>query len=566
MKINIITNNNGYGLSTDYKILTFIIKKHFKNLEINFVDCNTYKSKLVDINIFLETVVNIHMKNAKYNILIPNQEWFSKDWVNYITGFDKLLVKTKYGMEVFKTFTKKDKISYISWKSNDKLKKSIDKDYTKFLHACGASNNKQTQKIIDWWKPEYPKLTVIANKDCVEVNFKQQDNIEYVFERLDDLKFDSLFNSCGVHICASETEGFGHYINEAKLCKSVVITTDAPPMNELINQSNGFLVKSKKKNKNKIALGSRYSICKESFEETIEKIMSMQLDKLKVLGENARDSALLNNSKFESLICDELTKCISEAKKRDKIKTMKEIYDEYKDKLPNISVVTPTYNRPHMLKLILYNYKTTTYPKDKMEWIIVDDGEKKLINDQTIIENLKKHNIKYIELNKKLNIGEKRNLGVEHCSNDIVVFVDDDDYYPPESITLRVIQLLNSGKGCVGCSTIACFHINKFISIINVPPPHFGLEERLSEATFCFYKKFWESGKFSNESLGCEAREFIKDRNQEFLEISWECVIISLLHSRNTSSKITYVDEPNGCHFGWSDELFLFLTNLDKVD
>ena len=247
MKINIITNNNGYGLSTDYKILTFIIKKHFKNLEINFVDCNTYKSKLVDINIFLETVVNIHMKNAKYNILIPNQEWFSKDWVNYITEFDKLLVKTKYGMEVFKTFTKKDKISYISWKSNDKLKKSIDKDYTKFLHACGASNNKQTQKIIDWWKPEYPKLTVIANKDCVEVNFKQQDNIEYVFERLDDLKFDSLFNSCGVHICASETEGFGHYINEAKLCKSVVITTDAPPMNELINQSNGFLVKSKKK-------------------------------------------------------------------------------------------------------------------------------------------------------------------------------------------------------------------------------------------------------------------------------------------------------------------------------
>ena len=92
------------------------------------------------------------------------------------------------------------------------------------------------------------------------------------------------------------------------------------------------------------------------------------------------------------------------------------------------------------------------------------------------------------------------------------------------------------------------------------------LKKGYQKLHFCFYKKFWESGKFSNESLGCEAREFIKDRNQEFLEISWECVIISLLHSRNTSSKITYVDEPNGCHFGWSDELFLFLTNLDKVD
>ena len=75
MKVNIITNNNGYGLSSDYKILLFVLKKKFKNLDINFVDCNNYKSDLVDINIFLETVRNIHMKNAKYNILIPNQEY-----------------------------------------------------------------------------------------------------------------------------------------------------------------------------------------------------------------------------------------------------------------------------------------------------------------------------------------------------------------------------------------------------------------------------------------------------------------------------------------------------------
>lgn len=566
MKINIITNNNGYGLTTDYKILLFVLKKKFKNLDIKFVDCNNYKSDLVDINIFLETVVNIHIKNAKYNILIPNQEWYFKDWINYLDKFDKILVKTKYGLEVFKTFVSKEKISYISWKSNDKFKQIVEKDYKKFLHACGASNNKQTQKILDFWDPSYPDLIVLANKDSVKVNFKKQDNIEYIFERLGDIQFDKLFNSCGIHICASETEGFGHYINEAKLCKSVVITTDAPPMNELINENEGFLIKSKKKNKNKIVLGSKYIINQESFKEVINKIINMDISELKIMGEKARESALLNNNKFEKMIYEELTKSISETKKKKKIKTMKEIHDEYINKLPNITVVTPTYNRPHMLKLIFFNYRTTTYPKDKIEWIIVDDGDNKLIKDPTIIENLRKHNIKYIELNKKLDIGEKRNLGISHANNDIIVFVDDDDYYPPESITLRVIQLLDSGKQCVGCSTIGCFHINKFISIINVPPPHFGLEERLSEATFCFKKKFWEEGKFKDDSIGCEAREFIKDRHNDFLEINWENVIVSLLHSKNTSSKVTYIDEPNGCHFGWSDELFLFLTNLDKVD
>ena len=70
--------------------------------------------------------------------------------------------------------------------------------------------------------------------------------------------------------------------------------------------------------------------------------------------------------------------------------------------------------------------------------------------------------------------------------------------------------------------------------------------------------------KFNDESNGGEANEFIKNRNKQFLEITWENVIVSLLHSRNTSSRITYTDEPNGCHFGWSDQLFLFITNLDK--
>ena len=86
----------------------------------------------------------------------------------------------------------------------------------------------------------------------------------------------------------------------------------------------------------------------------------------------------------------------------------------------------------------------------------------------------------------------------------------------------------------------------------------------MSEATFCFKKKFWEEGKFKDDSIGCEAREFIKDRHNDFLEINWENIIVSLLHSRNTSSKITYIDKPNGCHFGWSDELFLFVTSLDN--
>jgi hypothetical protein len=37
-----------------------------------------------------------------------------------------------------------------------------------------------------------------------------------------------------IHICASEREGFGHYLNEARAASALVISTDHPPMNELV--------------------------------------------------------------------------------------------------------------------------------------------------------------------------------------------------------------------------------------------------------------------------------------------------------------------------------------------
>ena len=58
-------------------------------------------------------------------------------------------------------------------------------------------------------------------------------------------------------------------------------------------------------------------------------------------------------------------------------------------------------------------------------------------------------------------IGRKRNYGVELASNDIIAFMDDDDYYYPEHLKIRVNYLEKSNKkhnkSCVVCSTIGCF-------------------------------------------------------------------------------------------------------------
>ncbi|KAF6265542.1 hypothetical protein COO60DRAFT_1697805 [Scenedesmus sp. NREL 46B-D3] len=44
----------------------------------------------------------------------------------------------------------------------------------------------------------------------------------------------ALQTSIGLDICPSEREGFGHYLNEARAAGAFVMTTDHPPMNELV--------------------------------------------------------------------------------------------------------------------------------------------------------------------------------------------------------------------------------------------------------------------------------------------------------------------------------------------
>ena len=42
---------------------------------------------------------------------------------------------------------------------------------------------------------------------------------------------------------------------------------------------------------------------------------------------------------------------------------------------PFVSVCTPTYNRRRFLPFLIKCFEAQTYPRELMEWIIVDDGE-----------------------------------------------------------------------------------------------------------------------------------------------------------------------------------------------
>ena len=559
IKINIISSNNYYGLSQDANIISSILKEKFKNnINLKFVNFFDYQCNYADINIFLELVSNILFKYAPINILIPNQEWFYKSWIPYLPNFEYILTKSNYASDIFRNLTNTE-IKYIGWESRDMYDPKYEKDYSEILHLCGKSKYKQTQLIIDAWDDDLPNLNIIYNSKSIDLLKRDLKNINYIENRISDEELKIYINKCGIHLCTSETEGFGHYINEAKSSKVIVVSTNSKPMNELINNEFGVLVNVDKKKKLKHTLGNKNIIDILDLKEKIKGILDLEKDKINEMCNKTRLSFLNGKDYFRKELLSFFSELFEKIKKNNLSKNINLEKKLNINELPFISILTPTANRRDLFKLAIYNFKNIDYPKEKIEWIIIDDGTDS-IRDMLPEDD----RIKYYYLANKLKLGEKRNLCVSKSNYDYIAFMDDDDYYPSVSLKKRVSYLINSNKNCVFCSTIGCFDINKYASIINVPPHQLPFHHRVSEATLCFKKKFWNDRCFKNDSIGAEAMEFMENRELDCLEISWKDIIVSLLHSKNTSTRIARMKEPNGCHFGFSDELFLFLTSLDK--
>jgi glycosyltransferase involved in cell wall biosynthesis len=108
-------------------------------------------------------------------------------------------------------------------------------------------------------------------------------------------------------------------------------------------------------------------------------------------------------------------------------------------------------------------FRNQDYPKSRIEWIIIDDGTDK-IGDLLKESNIPQ--IQYFPLDKKISLGAKRNLMHEKTKGSIIVYMDDDDYYPPERISHAVERLQqNPSALCAGSSEIYIYfkHIHQMV-------------------------------------------------------------------------------------------------------
>lgn len=213
--------------------------------------------------------------------------------------------------------------------------------------------------------------------------------------------------------------------------------------------------------------------------------------------------------------------------------------------LPPVSIVTPTYNRRSMFPLAVRNFFTQSYPKDKLEWIIVDDSDTEETVNVWIPEDRR---IKYVRCEvprgQRLAIGKKRNIGVANASYEYIVHMDDDDYYYPHSVMARVKMLLSpasTGKQCAFSTLVGTYDLLNNTSNLSFDVDSQGRRTRPCEATMVYTRDFWLDRKFNETYETSEGYHFIRGRWDACITYPYSFVILAFTHKTNLTKNLRRV-------------------------
>jgi hypothetical protein len=534
---------------------------------------------LSDIQIHLEIPVYGAIPWGHVNILLVNPEQWSYAYDAYVHAFDAIFFRDARTEERFRQeFAAKgipsDHLYTLPW--CDSWRSEEDEDAVKvpgFLCFLAGSTTKYeyVKQLLPHWTAEDPPLRVYTTRQDVAEGLKGlpglASSVTVIHKELSAAECKTLSREAEGHLIVSQAEGYGYAAAHAETMGSFAIMNRLPVWEADYGTLGGVAWLS---NETTSSASVRCDLARPGPQ------VRQELDAAfaQFRSGHARSSLRKRYAaeRFATLcgvsgpVMDRLCRVAHE---RRAVKTHRPPLLYPKD-CPLISIVTPTYHRQKLFDIALHNLLLTDYPRDKIEWVIVEDGtdpalsaREKIISFQLQVPEL---SIRYIPIEGKMTIGEKRNLGVEHSKHEIIVFMDDDDHYPSTSFRRRVAWLLcNDKKRIACCTTIALYDLVRGVSAVNVPPYSLPLSQRISEGTFTFFKSVWKERPFPAVSLA-EGEGWIEGREHEVTEHQCQQIIVAFTHHGNSSGRRIPPAGPPSCFWGFEEPFLVFLHGLAGVE
>lgn len=286
----ILGKSNSYGLTRDAEILQDAIAQAGGQADYATIKQRSWWQRLLRTK---RAKRILHLERAfpgwlgaatDETLLVPNQERFPRRQIGRLRHVDRVLAKTHHGEAVFSALGVPT--TYLGFSSPDRLLPGVTKDFGRFFHLAGGSTLKGTEDVLDLWRrhPQWPELVLVQKADVVPGGVPK--NVNLISGYMDDKALQVLQNGCGVHLCPSRSEGWGHHLVEGLSVGAVVVTTDAPPMNEHVDATCGVLVPFSRSEPRH--LGTSFYVDLAALEAAVEQIIIMPETEKRALSVAAR--------------------------------------------------------------------------------------------------------------------------------------------------------------------------------------------------------------------------------------------------------------------------------------
>lgn len=310
----------------------------------------------------------------------------------------------------------------------------------------------------------------------------------------------------------------------------------------------------------------------------------------------------------------DMAKPIDESKKKPEMTEEEKLQKtrEVAEKLPKLSLVTPAHNCEKTFFILLGNFMMLNYPADKLEWIIIDDGDyridhlippkesrikyyyfdagSKIYLYERMVASLKKKSgigskkskrkkgglrdiHKEFFYDKRMPIGMKRNIGCQYATGDIIMHFDTDYFYPFDSAYVKAVALSmedNTNYDIVGSHQIGAFHAKRMVSLLYNDVGNMALNRRINTASLSYRKSFWEKKKFDNQDIEKESDGYLKNDTDKLYVMDGLYTTVLVLHEDikekypKVFEKALEQEEANGWHFGKiPNRFFVDITDID---
>lgn len=196
---------------------------------------------------------------------------------------------------------------------------------------------------------------------------------------------------------------------------------------------------------------------------------------------------------------------------------------------PLVSCIMPTYNRRAFVAQAIHYFLCQDYPN--RELLILDDGDDR-VEDLTPDDP----RIRYIGLERRLILGEKRNLACQLAQGPIIVHWDDDDWMAPHRLRYQVEQLLIKGADLCGAGRQFYFDPVHNQAYLYAYPP--AIRPWLAGNTLCYRRSLWEQNPFPEVNVGEDARFVWSAKARNALVLPDHRFYVGLIHATNTSRKL----------------------------